>query len=73
MKLFGMANSEDVNALLVYVFLNTKKKIRYTELENNINEFIAGKNIIDIKYNPVFAANTFQAMIVDRVLIIYED
>jgi hypothetical protein len=43
------------------------------ELENNINEFIAGKNIIEIKYSPVFATNTFQAMIVDRVLIIYED
>lgn len=44
-----------------------------SELENAINEFIAGKNLIDIKYNPVFAVNTFQAMIVDRVLIIYED
>lgn len=43
------------------------------ELENNINEFIAGKNIIDIKYSPVFAINKIEAMIVDRVLIIYED
>lgn len=29
-----MANSEDVNALLVYVFLNTKKKIQYTRRQN---------------------------------------
>lgn len=43
------------------------------KLEKAINEFIAGKNAIDIKYSPVFAANTFQAVIVDRVLIIYED
>jgi hypothetical protein len=29
-----MANSEDVNALIVYVFLNTKKKIQYTRRLN---------------------------------------
>lgn len=43
------------------------------ELENTINEFITGKNLIDIKYSPVFATNKFEAIIVDRVLIIYED
>lgn len=50
------------------------------ELENDINEFIAGKNLIDIKYSPVVikdypvtAINETQEMIVDRVLIIYED
>lgn len=50
------------------------------ELENAINEFIAGKNLIDIKYSPVVikdypvtAINETQKMIVDRVLIIYED
>lgn len=43
------------------------------ELENAINEFIAGKNLIDIKYSPVFAINRIEAIIVDRVLIIYED
>nr|DAH20458.1 MAG TPA: Sporulation protein Cse60 [Bacteriophage sp.] len=43
------------------------------ELENAINKFIAGKKLIDIKYNPVFAINKIEAIIVDRVLIIYED
>lgn len=43
------------------------------ELENAINEFVAGKNLIDIKYSPVFAINKIEAIIVDRVLIIYED
>lgn len=34
MKLFGMANSEDANALLAYAFLNMKKKIQYMHRQN---------------------------------------
>lgn len=34
MKLFGMANSEDANALLAYAFLNMKKKIQYIHRQN---------------------------------------
>lgn len=44
-----------------------------TELENAINEFIARKNLIDIKYGTIFAATRIEATVVDRVLIIYED
>ena len=43
------------------------------ELEYAINEFIAGKNLIDIKYNPIFAIDRLKPIIIDRVLIIYED
>lgn len=47
------------------------------KLENAINKFIAGKNLINIKYSPIsaeiIAENKIQTMIVDRVLIIYED
>lgn len=44
-----------------------------TELENAINEFIARKNLIDIKYSPICAATRIGTTVVDRVLIIYED
>lgn len=37
MKLFGMANSEDVNALVAYAFLNTKNKIPYIHRRNLMN------------------------------------
>lgn len=47
--------------------------VNAVELENAINEFIAGKNLIDIKYSPVVVTNELQVMIVDRVLIIYEE
>lgn len=56
-----------------------KKKVKIlastdaTELENAINEFIARKNLIDIKYGTIFAATRIGATVVDRVLIIYED
>lgn len=44
-----------------------------TELENAINEFIARKNLIDIKYSPICAIDRLKPIIIDRVLIIYED
>lgn len=43
------------------------------ELEESINEFIAGKNIIDIKYSPVVVTGSNSVVVGDRVLIIYED
>lgn len=43
------------------------------DLENAINEFIAGKNIIDIKFSSVIDDKHIQPIVGDRVLIIYEE
>ena len=43
------------------------------ELENAINEFIVGKHIMDIKYSCVIDHNHIQAIVGDRVLIVYEE
>lgn len=44
-----------------------------SKLEEDINDFIEEKNIIDIKYTSIVVNGIASPLVSDRVLIIYEE